>query len=73
MTTSGQGVRGVIDGRERERALESLASEKFDCVVVGGGMTGAGIAWQGARRGLRIALVSNRLASGSSRIALNSR
>jgi glycerol-3-phosphate dehydrogenase len=57
VTTGGQTLRGVIDGRGRERALEGLASERFDCVVVGGGMTGAGIAWQGARRGLRIALV----------------
>src|SRR5919198_1037539 len=36
--------------------LERLRSEAFDLVVVGGGITGAGIAWDAAARGLREAV-----------------
>ncbi len=50
-------VAGAIDARERNAALHALEDEVFDCVVIGGGMTGAGIAWQGAARGLRVALL----------------
>ncbi|NNL84544.1 MAG: glycerol-3-phosphate dehydrogenase/oxidase [Myxococcales bacterium] len=49
--------RGSLDARRREDALRALEDEVFDCVVIGGGMTGAGIAWQGALRGLRVALL----------------
>ncbi|HEX5831048.1 MAG TPA: glycerol-3-phosphate dehydrogenase/oxidase, partial [Gemmatimonadaceae bacterium] len=41
----------------RRRALERLASERYDLLVVGGGITGAGIARDAALRGLRTALV----------------
>ena len=37
--------------------LGRLASEPFDVLVVGGGATGAGIARDGALRGLSVALV----------------
>ena len=50
-------VVGAIDARERNAVLRALEDEVFDCVVIGGGMTGAGIAWQGAARGLRVALI----------------
>jgi glycerol-3-phosphate dehydrogenase len=39
------------------RAVERLAHERFDVLVVGGGITGAGIARDAATRGLRVALV----------------
>ena len=46
-----------FDARQRERYLERLASEPFDVLVVGGGITGAGVALDAAGRGLRTALV----------------
>ena len=46
-----------FDARQREQYLERLASEAFDLLVVGGGITGAGVALDAAGRGLRTALV----------------
>lgn len=42
---------------DRERSLARLRREKFDLLVVGGGITGCGIALDAASRGLRVALV----------------
>src|SRR5689334_17193106 len=51
----------------RERAIESLAGERFDIVVIGGGITGAGVALDGASRGYSVALVEQAdFASGTS-------
>jgi glycerol-3-phosphate dehydrogenase len=51
----------------RERAIESLAAEPFDVVVIGGGITGAGVALDAASRGLSVALVERAdFASGTS-------
>jgi glycerol-3-phosphate dehydrogenase len=51
----------------RERALESLAAERFDVVVIGGGITGAGVAFDAATRGFSVALVEKAdYASGTS-------
>jgi glycerol-3-phosphate dehydrogenase len=41
----------------RRRALERMRRERFDLVVVGGGVTGCGIALDAATRGLSVALV----------------
>ena len=41
----------------RERARERLRSEEFDLLVVGGGVTGAGVALDAASRGMSVALV----------------
>jgi len=41
----------------RSRALEALVSETFDVVVIGGGITGAGVALDAATRGYSVALV----------------
>jgi glycerol-3-phosphate dehydrogenase len=41
----------------RERALEALQSHGFDVVVIGGGITGAGVALDAASRGYSVALV----------------
>jgi glycerol-3-phosphate dehydrogenase len=46
-----------FDARQRGRYLERLASEPFDLLVIGGGITGAGVALDAAGRGLRTALV----------------
>ncbi len=42
---------------DRRRDLETLASERWDLLVVGGGITGSGILLDAASRGLRAALV----------------
>ncbi len=58
---------GALDARERDAVLGRLATERFDVLVVGGGVTGAGAALDAASRGLRVALVEARdLASGTS-------
>ncbi len=58
---------GVLDARDRDAVLGRLAAERFDVLVIGGGITGAGAALDAASRGLRVALVEARdLASGTS-------
>ncbi len=53
--------------RSRDLALETLASEHFDIVVIGGGITGAGVALDAASRGYSVALVEQAdFASGTS-------
>jgi glycerol-3-phosphate dehydrogenase len=41
----------------RDRALAALEAERFDLAVIGGGITGAGIAREAALRGLSVVLV----------------
>ncbi|MCZ7531518.1 MAG: glycerol-3-phosphate dehydrogenase/oxidase [Acidimicrobiia bacterium] len=43
--------------RDRRKRWEDLSSSRFDLLVVGGGITGAGVALDAASRGLRTALV----------------
>jgi glycerol-3-phosphate dehydrogenase len=51
----------------RRRQLDALARDEFDLLVVGGGITGCGIARDAALRGLRVALVEkDDFASGTS-------
>ena len=51
----------------RRAALDRLRTEQFDVLVVGGGITGAGVALDAAARGLRVALVERSdFASGTS-------
>ncbi len=52
---------------DRARALQALGDTTFDVLVVGGGITGAGVALDAASRGLRTALVErDDFASGTS-------
>ncbi|HXQ59618.1 MAG TPA: glycerol-3-phosphate dehydrogenase/oxidase [Acidimicrobiales bacterium] len=52
---------------DRSEALRRLASERFDVLVIGGGITGTGVALDAASRGLRTALVERQdFASGTS-------
>ncbi|MER2092076.1 glycerol-3-phosphate dehydrogenase [Saccharopolyspora rectivirgula] len=52
---------------ERAENWNRLANDEFDVVVIGGGVTGCGVALDAATRGLRVALVEARdLASGTS-------
>jgi len=41
----------------RSKALEALSADPFDVVVIGGGITGAGVALDAASRGYSVALV----------------
>jgi glycerol-3-phosphate dehydrogenase len=51
----------------RDAALDALERERFDLLVIGGGINGAGIARDAALRGLRVALVEQSdFASGTS-------
>src|ERR1700760_3034402 len=51
----------------RSRAIEALQSERFDLVVVGGGITGAGVALDAASRGYSVGLIEKAdFASGTS-------
>lgn len=57
-----------LNRQSRARALQRLAEERYDVIVVGGGVTGAGVALDAASRGLRTALVERvDLAAGTSR------
>ena len=51
----------------REDALKAFAEDEYDLVVVGGGITGAGVALDAATRGYSVALVERQdFASGTS-------
>jgi glycerol-3-phosphate dehydrogenase len=53
--------------RTRAANLERMRREVFDVAVIGGGVTGAGVALDAASRGLKVALIEKRdFASGTS-------
>ncbi|MBR2175179.1 glycerol-3-phosphate dehydrogenase/oxidase [Sphingopyxis sp.] len=57
----------ALDARRRRAVFAELESRTFDLAVIGGGITGAGIARDAAMRGLAVALVEARdYASGTS-------
>ena len=57
----------VLDPARRAHDLGRMRSEHFDLVVIGGGVTGAGVALDAATRGLSVALVEQRdFAAGTS-------
>ena len=57
-----------LNAAQRARDLDSLRREVVDVLVIGGGVTGAGVALDAASRGLSVALVDKSdLASGTSR------
>ena len=50
----------------RKVQIEKLQTTKFDLAIIGGGVTGAGIALDAASRGLNVCLVEkNDFASGT--------
>jgi len=52
---------------ERDQALQALADSEFDVVVIGGGITGAGVALDASTRGYSVALLERSdYASGTS-------
>ena len=66
MTSTGANS-GTDVAFDRAEMLRRLADERFDVVVIGGGITGVGVALDGASRGLHTALVErDDFASGTS-------
>lgn len=60
-------IAGATDPTWRTEALSALAGERFDVLIVGGGIVGAGALLDATSRGLRAALVEQRdIASGTS-------
>ncbi|MBL0886972.1 glycerol-3-phosphate dehydrogenase/oxidase [Myceligenerans indicum] len=60
----------ALHAARRAREIDELASTEVDVLVVGGGVTGAGVALDAAARGLSVALVEARdLAWGTSRFS----
>jgi glycerol-3-phosphate dehydrogenase len=58
---------GTLDSHARRKALETMAAEELDILVIGAGVTGAGAALDAATRGLRVGLVEARdYAAGTS-------
>ncbi|HEX6498072.1 MAG TPA: glycerol-3-phosphate dehydrogenase/oxidase [Micromonosporaceae bacterium] len=58
---------GRLSPERREADLRRLRSERFDVLIIGGGVTGVGAALDAASRGLSVALVEARdLAAGTS-------
>ena len=56
-----------LDLRDRDRLFDALEAQTFDLAIIGGGITGAGVARDAALRGLSVALVEARdFASGTS-------
>jgi len=56
-----------FDQTDRNESIRALSGECFDLLVIGGGITGAGVARDAAMRGLSVALIEAQdLASGTS-------
>lgn len=56
-----------LSSLNRNQTLNKMKEEYYDIVVVGGGITGAGIAFDAAQRGMKVALVEMQdFASGTS-------
>src|SRR2546426_7540589 len=56
-----------LSSTERRHNLTNLTGERYDVLVIGGGVTGAGVALDAAARGYRVALVEKvDFASGTS-------
>ncbi len=60
--------------KTRKENLALLAKEHYDVLIIGAGITGAGIAWDAALRGLKVAIVDKEdfgagTSSGSSKLA----
>src|SRR2546429_9783842 len=57
----------ALSSKVRKHNLEALATNRFDVLVIGGGITGAGVALDAAARGYSVALVEKvDFASGTS-------
>src|SRR6266852_2768447 len=62
-----RGVMDLVSYQQRKSALQRMADDGLDILVVGGGITGAGVALDAAARGFRTGLVEKGdFASGTS-------
>src|SRR5437879_8450462 len=53
-----------------KRTVDALKDEAFDILILGGGITGAGVALDAALRGIRVALIDKGdFASGTSSVS----
>ncbi len=60
-------VSPFLSTKNRPQLLEALQNQTFDLLIIGGGITGAGIALDAVSRGLSVALVEKGdFASGTS-------
>ncbi len=58
---------GAISAAARSETIDRLERERFDCVIIGGGIAGAGVAREASLRGLSVAVVeAEDFASGTS-------
>ena len=56
-----------FSARNRARYIQQIQSENYDLLVIGGGITGAGIALDAIARGLKVCLIEKAdFASGTS-------
>jgi len=63
-----EGPRGLLGAQRRAQELDALAGDRVDVLVIGGGVTGCGVALDAASRGLSVALIEKcDLAHGTSR------
>ncbi|MTI20438.1 glycerol-3-phosphate dehydrogenase/oxidase [Fulvivirga sp. RKSG066] len=57
----------LFNAHNRPQLIERLSNEQYDLLIIGGGVTGAGIALDAIARGLKVALLEkNDFASGTS-------
>ena len=57
---------------DRQQQLDTIQSTTFDLIIIGGGVTGAGIVLDAASRGLNVCLIEkNDFASGTSNKSTN--
>src|SRR3989337_1188553 len=57
----------LFNKRSRGQLFQQLASQQFDLLIIGGGITGASIFRDAALRGMRVALIeANDFAAGTS-------
>jgi glycerol-3-phosphate dehydrogenase len=57
---SGSSLVKSFSPNDRGRILAQMANDEFDLVIIGGGITGAGVARDAASRGMKVALVEIR-------------
>lgn len=50
-------TKAMLDARDRASHIRALEADVFDLIVIGGGITGAGVARDAALRGLSVALI----------------
>src|ERR1700754_1629520 len=57
----------TLSSADRQSSLKKISQEVFDLAIIGGGITGAGVARDAASRGMKVALIeADDFASGTS-------